>query len=439
MERVIEIDYSPRECQKAMHIGMEQNRFAVIVAHRRCGKSVAVINHLVKQALLCKNKEPRVGYLAPQYRMAKAIMWSYLLHYTGPIPGCRKNESELWVELPNKAKVQLFGADNPDSLRGLYWDAVGLDEVAQMKPDVWGEVVRPALTDRGGSAVFIGTPKGINLFHELYQTALRSEGWYAGIFRADETGVLPPEELANARSLMSDNQYRQEFLCDFQAATDDSLISIDLVEEASRRRLLVSATIGAPVVIGVDVARFGDDASCIYVRQGIATLSCRTYRDMDLMRLSNIIIQEMVDRKPSAVFVDVVGIGAGVVDRIRSLGHKVIAVGAGEKADDSVRFVNKRAEMWCKLRNWLREGGQIPNDQRLKSDLVSVRFDWDNNSRLKLESKDDMKTRGLPSPDCGDALAYTFCQPVAPVMADFRGSRISDKTIDDTPIYRQGR
>jgi hypothetical protein len=429
----VKIPYKPRDCQRDMHTGMENNRFSVIVAHRRCGKSVAVINHLIKQACINTTKDSRYGYLAPQYRQAKAIMWSYLLHYTAPIPGTKKNESELWVELPNKARIQLFGADNPDSLRGLYWDGVALDEVAQMKPDVWGEVVRPALTDRGGSAVFIGTPKGVNLFYELYQTALRNDSWYAGMFRADETGVIPEEELMSAKSLMSDNQYRQEFLCDFQAASDDVLIPIDLVEEASQRILLPEALKGAPIVIGVDVARFGDDSSCIVVRQGTAVLKVKTLKDVDTMMLSELVAQEVNLRKAKATFVDVVGIGAGVVDRLRQLGYRIIAVNAGESPTDISRFSNKRAEMWVRMRDWLTEGGVIPNDQRLKADLVSVKFDWDNNSKLKLERKEVMKARGIPSPDCGDALALTFAQHISPgYVRDVAGE---ERTTDDSPLF----
>ena len=108
--------------------------------------------------------------------MAKAIAWSYLKHYTSPIPYCKINEGELSIILPNRATIRIFGADNPDALRGLYFDGVVMDEVAQMKPEVWGEIIRPALADRKGWAVFIGTPKGINLFSQMYDLALARDG-----------------------------------------------------------------------------------------------------------------------------------------------------------------------------------------------------------------------------------------------------------------------
>src|SRR5690606_9560529 len=138
----------------------------------------------IKAAVGCRLPRPRYGYVAPLYSQAKSIAWDYLKHYTAPIPGVRRNESELWVELPNGARIRLFGADNPDSLRGMYFDGVALDELAQMKPDTWTEVIRPALTDRGGFAVFIGTPKGVNIFHDLYQQAVRDPAWFAGFYPA---------------------------------------------------------------------------------------------------------------------------------------------------------------------------------------------------------------------------------------------------------------
>lgn len=396
-----------------MHERMEACRFSVIVAHRRFGKTVAVVNHLIKAAVGCRLPRPRYGYVAPLYSQAKSIAWDYLKHYTAPIPGVRRNESELWVELPNGARIRLFGADNPDSLRGMYFDGVALDELAQMKPETWTEVIRPALTDRGGFAVFIGTPKGVNIFHDLYQHAVRDPAWFAGFYPASETGVIPEEELGAARAAMSDNQYRQEFECDFAASTENVLITIDVVNAAVARDYHPTAYLRAPKVLGVDVARFGDDKSVFIYRQGAAAFGLRKMKDQDTMRLAGLVALEIERERPDAVFVDVVGIGAGVVDRLRQLNHRVIAVNAGSAATDDARYANKRAEMWCLMRDWLAECGQVPDDLELRSDLAAPTFHFDTRNRILLEKKEDMKRRGLPSPDCGDALSLTFAQPVA--------------------------
>jgi hypothetical protein len=171
----------------------------------------------VVRASLERKKDARYAYLAPYHSQAKTIAWDYLLRYSAPLLK-RSNQSELWVELINGAKIRLFGADNPDNLRGLYLDGVILDEYADMKPSVWGAVLRPLLADRMGWAVFIGTPKGHNAFYDIYSEAQKSPNWYVKTLRADQTNLLPEAELEDARQSMTPDQYEQEFLCSFEAS-----------------------------------------------------------------------------------------------------------------------------------------------------------------------------------------------------------------------------
>lgn len=408
----ITIPYRPRKGQLEIHDGMEGKRFGVIVAHRRFGKTVAAINDLIKKALKCKNERPHFGYCAPYRNQAESIAWDYLKYFTSPLPNVKRNESKLSITLPNGAVIRLFGADNADAMRGLYFDGIILDEIAQFKPDVWPEIIRPALTDRKGWAIFIGTPKGINQFYELYQLAIHDDDWYAGCFRADETGVLPGEELKLAKNTMSDSAYRQEFLCDFTASSDNMFIPIDLVSEASGKVIHPDVYHRAPKILGVDVARFGDDKSVIIKRQGLAVVWMKKYQDIDLMMLSALVGQEVDDWEPDGVFVDSVGMGAGVVDRLTQLGYSIVGVNAGTRAANGGVYYNKRAEMWGIMRDWLKDGGAIPDDIQLKEDLMAPTYKYHADNSIKLEKKEDMKARGLHSPDCADALALTFAHPV---------------------------
>jgi hypothetical protein len=151
------------------------------------------------------------------------VAWDYLCRFAKPAM-VKANQSELWVELHNGSRIRLFGADSPDSLRGNYCDGIVLDEYADMKPRIWGEIIRPLLTDRNGIngyetwAVFIGTPKGHNAFYEIYNEAQKNPNWYTKTLRADQSGLLPDSELLDAQASMSSNQYEQEFLCSFEAA-----------------------------------------------------------------------------------------------------------------------------------------------------------------------------------------------------------------------------
>jgi hypothetical protein len=198
----------------------------------------------------------------------------------------------------------------------------------------------------------------------------------------------------------------------FISTGEDTLIDATV---AMRARRCVVDPIG-PLLVGVDPARFGDDRTAIIFRQGRSAFGLKTYAKKDLMEICGIVHKIIEDRAPTKVFIDVVGLGAGLVDRLNELGHKnvVVAVNGGSKPLDAVRYVNKRAEMWCELRDWLNdEPAQIPDSDELHADLCGVKWKPDSKSRIYLEKKEEMKKRGLRSPDSADALALTFAYPSA--------------------------
>jgi hypothetical protein len=220
MGEVIEIPYKPREHQLKVHELLEGKRFAVVVAHRRFGKTVAALNHLIREAVLNEKETPRYAYIAPTYGQAKRVAWDYLVKYTEPLGGTN-NISELRVDFWGR-RIQLYGSDNPDSLRGQYFDGVIIDEVGDQNPKIWTDIVRPALTDRKGWCLFIGTPKGHNHFKELRDRAETEDGWGLLEFKASETGVVDDTELKAAKNEMGEDKYRQEFECSFDAAVEGS-------------------------------------------------------------------------------------------------------------------------------------------------------------------------------------------------------------------------
>lgn len=415
----VTIPYKPRDA--AVHARLEAARFSVVVAHRRYGKTVLAVNHIIKMALTCKKPRGAFAYVAPFRNQAKAVAWDYLKFYTAPIPGRTVNESELSILLPGGARIRIHGADNPDSLRGLYFDGVVLDEVADMKPEVWGGILQPALADREGWALFIGTPHGINLFSELYYRALERQQqgdplWCALSFPVTETSSLPPAEVARLRAELSENAWRQEMLCDFTASSDDVLVPLPDVLEAEARQLSWEDVGGMPVILGVDVARFGADASVIFRRQGLKAFEPVVMRGLDNMRLADRVAAAIMEHRPHAVFIDA-GQGQGVIDRLRQLGHEVMEVPFGGRPLQEGRFANRRAEMWYGLRQWIRAGGKLPDEgegvSRLRAELSAPLYWYDAAGRMVLEPKDKIKERLGASPDMADALALTFAAPVA--------------------------
>ena len=421
----ITFGFEPHAFQRQAKAIVSMFRFAVLVCHRRWGKTVFAVMELILAAAFTEKPDFRGAYIAPFRKQAKDVTWDYFKRFAGKMPGVSFNETELTVSFPNGARITLYGADNAEALRGLYFDYVILDEVADMKPHVWGEIVRPTLADRKGRALFIGTPKGMNLFFELYNRGLSGgdSAWKSMVFRASDTVNKIPwitqEELDCARNDLTDAQYRQEFECDFNASCDNMLIPLDLIYKAKGKHLREEDYIKAPLVFGVDVARFGGDACVIQKRRGLAAFPYWRRAGIDNMTFASILHRMILDERPDAVFIDS-GRGEGVIDRLRQLGDTVIEVPFGGQAlDHGVNgYANRRAEMWDSLRKWLRDGGAIPDDYELTKELAAPTYTYDGQSRLKLETKEIIRERVGFSPDRADALALTFAEPVV-AASDF--------------------
>lgn len=263
------IPYSPREAFNSYHA--DDKRFCVTVAHRRAGKTVARINKLLKSAVECKKLNPRFGYVAPYYVQAKDIAWLYLKHYAAPILqyGGKINESELSITLPhNQAVIRLYGADNAERLRGLYFDGLVLDEAQGIAKSVLTTIILPALSDRQGWLDCSGTPRGWeNMLGELVKIAKsRPDQWCLQILKASQTGILPLDELERQRQLMSENEYNQEFECDFDAAITGAVYGKQMVVAQNDGRIgEVPLYDGVPVNTAWDLGY--DDATAIWFWQ----------------------------------------------------------------------------------------------------------------------------------------------------------------------------
>ena len=209
--------YEPRQPQKEIHKAVKNNRWTVAVCHRRMGKTVAAINQLIHSALQNEKQSPQYAYIAPTYSQAKRIAWDYLKDYTRPLGGV-PNVSELRVDFMGR-RISLYGADNPDALRGIYLDGAVIDEYGDVNPGLFTEVIRPALSDRIGWAMFIGTPKGSNHFKTLrdFADTEDNENWVLKEFKASETKLIDAEELKDAKKAMGENKYEQEFEISFEA------------------------------------------------------------------------------------------------------------------------------------------------------------------------------------------------------------------------------
>ena len=412
----ISLDYTPRTWQKECHL--KKQRFSVYALHRRSGKTELAIMELIDKAIKTDRELGMFVYVAPFLRQAKAIAWARLKQKLEPLRRqsvIEINEGELSVRFKhNGAIIRLFGGDNPDAMRGLRLDGIVMDEVAQLKNELWTDIVQPALSDRLGWSIFIGTPSGINLFSELYYKAIEEDDWAAARYTVFDTDSLHPNEVTRLKRDMSETSFAREYLCDFSAQGDDQLIALADTEDAAKRVYQNDHVKLFPVILGIDPARFGDDRSVVFRRQGKQAFKPVVYRGIDNMELAARVANLIEEHSPDAVFCDA-GAGSGVIDRLRQLSYDVIEVPFGGKALKQQQYINRRSEMWWLMKEWIEEGGAIPNDIALKQELATPIYWYDNVGRRVLESKDQIKKRlqGAGSPDLADALALTFALPVA--------------------------
>lgn len=411
-EHLVDLNYVPRPWQTRLH--KEKKRFSIAVVHRRGGKSYAAHMELIHEGLLAKR---HLAYIAPYLNQARKVMWPLLRETAVKIPHTILREVDMTVEFANGTVIRCMGADNSDAIRGLGLDGCVADEFQNWDKTVLPSVVMPTLANKmdgaGGWLLLIGTPTGIDPLTETYDRAAKDPSWAAWKFNVYETGVLTPEEIEIQKSMCVGNSFRLEWMCDFDAGSPGQLVIGDDVEAAFMREYLPEHYKDNAKVMGCDIARQGDDSSVICRRQGLQCWDFDTWHSSDLAFSARKIKDAYDSYRPDALFIDGGGIGAGVVDMLRDWGIPVIEVQFGSRATDN-RFLNKRAEMWIDMALWIKRGGRLPRDSSLKMELVSPTHFTNDKGQTQLESKDDLKRRGLNSPDKADALALTFAMPVWP-------------------------
>lgn len=336
------INYRPRKLVKSFH--KRKERFAVIVAHRRFGKTVAAINDLIKTALTTERKNVRVAYIAPYFRQAKAIAWDYLLEYTKDIEGVRYNVAELRADFPNGARFRLFGADNYDAMRGLYFDSVVLDEPADFPANAWPTVIRPSLADRQGKATFIGTPKGKNEFWEIYNNAKTNDNWFCAMYKADETDILDVNELEEAKITMGEDRFAQEFLCSFEAAIQGAYYAQEMKAAKEEKRITnVPYDPSASVIVSYDLG-IGDSTAmwfAQFIGQEVHLIDYYENSGVGLDHYAKVLNEKAYNYEahilPHDVRVKELGTGKSRLETLENLGIYNIEIAPRLSVDDGIQ------------------------------------------------------------------------------------------------------
>jgi hypothetical protein len=310
---------------------------------------------------------------------------------------------------------RLWSAENPDAYAGVHnFDGVMVifDEASGIDDSIWA-VTSGFFTENTPNRfwlAFSNPRRNTGYFYEAFNS--KREFWKSKIVDArtvEGTDKQVYEQII-AEYGPDSSQAHVEVYGQFPNEGDDQFISIGIVDAAMKRQPYKDES--APIVVGVDPARFGADATVIAVRQGRDILKLIRHRGDDTMTVVGHVIDAIEEFKPTLVNIDEGGLGAGVVDRLKEQRYKIRGVNFGNKAKNPIMYGNKRAEIWGEMRDWLKSAS-VPNDRFLKSDLISPKMKPDSRGTIYLESKKDMKARGLASPDAADAIALTFAFPVA--------------------------
>jgi hypothetical protein len=431
------IDFVPRPAQALIWKLLNANRFVSAICHRRLGKTLFSIYWLIEGAINSGIDDYRGYYFGISQKSSKLVSWHYFKKLCNELYKANLvtySETELQIRFWNGAIITLAGSENIESYRGIYVDRLVTDELASWdKADyAFYEVLRPALSDRNGRGLFIGTVKGLDLLFDFYQMGLSDDVDYSewsGIkLPVSFTKEIPEKELRQLKKTMSSDAYAREMECDFYAERPEVLISAEKIVSASERILSldeVHVNKTFEVVFGVDVGR-GGDPSVVYRRQGLLSKKIYSSDVKDLMEVSDRVARLIRIHNPTAVYIDQ-GMGGAVIDRLRRLGFedRVIEVSFNSPSPDPGCY-NIRSCMYNRLNRWL-DRGIIDKDEQLLKELSNQLLIDDANNRIRLAKKADIKKIIRCSPNDGDALALTFYEEDA---IDY-GKKSAQEMLDD--------
>lgn len=314
----------------------------------------------------------------------------------------------------NFAVARTGRKENPEALQGFHADNLFflIDEASGIDDKVF-EVARGALSTASSRVIMAANPtRTTGYFYRAFHR--NRDAWDLMTFSCTESPHVDPNYIKEMREEYGEDSdiYKVRVLGEFPSGGDLQFIPASVADAAMKRYYRPEMYDFAPIVLGVDVAWFGGDKSVIFLRQGLHSRILFVMQGCEIATLAGLVADFEDKLHADAVFIDATGVGAGVVSNLRYMNRQPFAVmlGGGSTAKECM---NKRAECWWHMKAWLKDG-QIPDDERLKDELCAPDYAYDMQGRVKIERKEDMKSRGLASPDLADALALTFAAPVAP-------------------------
>ncbi len=365
----------------------------------------------------------KVAVTANSAHQLSDVLWTEIDRWARNMPPAFKDLLEFKSD-----KIALKGApdsfavartsrrENPESLAGFHSPhMLFVVEEASGVPNVIFETASGALSTPGAKIIMCGNPtRSDGYFYDAFHSD--RDKWHCVTVSCDEGEYVDPkfiEEMA-AKYGSESNVFKVRVLGEFPTQSDDVLLPLHLVEDAVTRDVEAGPT--TPVIWGLDVARFGSDRSALAKRQGNVLIEpIKTWQNKDLMELSGIVLSEYdavpYSMRPQAIYIDAIGLGAGLADRLRELDMPAVGISVSETASLKNKFNRLRDELFWSAREWFEARDvKIPSDDTLIAELTGIRYKYLSTGKLKVESKDEMKRRGQRSPDVADAFVLSFAQ-----------------------------
>lgn len=324
------------------------------------------------------------------------------------------------VVMTSKKRVQradlvTASADNKESLQGGHAGnyVILADEASGIEEATFDVLLRTLSTGTGGRFVLTSNPtRSVGRFYDIFHKDL--PGWDKHFFTAFNCPHIAPgfaQEMEDTYGIDSDH-YRIGVLGQFPRTTNSQFISADLVDEAVSRNLPYTAYHNFPKVIGADIARFGDDDTVFVLRQGPKVIDILRISGQDTMAVAEALFAYNAEHRAQVIFIDAIGIGAGVFDRCKQLKLPVREVMGSHRSSKPLEYFNTRSQLWGEMRHWVNNEGDLPYMDDLRSQLVGMTYGYTAKMQIALTTKKDIKKSGLKSPDIGDAIALTFADAV---------------------------
>ena len=398
------------------------------VAVRSCngsGKSYAAA-YAVLWWLMCF-RDALVITTAPTDHQVRDILWREIRRaYRGHEDLIDGKLLRTSLELGDKHYANGLSTNTPDRFQGFHEDNIlfVVDEAPGVREEIF-EAIEGSMTSARARMLLLGNPTARRgtfyeafhghreLWHTIHVSAFDTPNLKAGEIVV--AGLVTPKWVADSAVNWGESSpmYQVRVLGEFPSEGEDTLIPLKLIEESAERwKRDDTPDEDEPLEIGVDVARYGNDWTVVCTRRGQRVVSIQSFGRQDTMATAGHVARAVEEGQPAAVRIDEIGIGAGVVDRLKELGHSVVVgVNVSTRASRPDHFANLRAELYDGLRQRFEEGRiAIPDDRELIGQLAALRYQFTSSGQMKLEDKDDLRRRGHPSPDRADALALAFGQ-----------------------------